>query len=119
MDIHSLLQSGAVYTPWPLVIDGVVYNGQKMAFSSICLKKCNGSPACANQESAKLENLCAYGLSFFRINVGEHAVTIFGVRESSNVVTHAGPLKQELKGRTVTSAEVKRWQSQFTSLLVY
>jgi len=117
MDIRKLLQSGAVYTPWPVVIDGVICNGQKMAFSTICLKKCGSSPACVHQESKELENVCAYGLSFFRLSLGARAVTIFGVRGPANVVTHAGSLKQELKGRTVTPEEVRNWRDQFTSLL--
>jgi hypothetical protein len=117
MDINKLLASGAVYTPWPVVIDGVIYNGQKMRVSSICSKKCDRSPACAHQESARLDNICQHGLSYFRLNLGAHTGTIFGVRGPANVVTRAGVLKQELKGRTVTPEEVKNWQHKLTSLL--
>lgn len=99
------------------MIDGVIFGGQKLARPSICSKKCNDSPACASQESVKVENICPHGLSFYRVNVGPRRVTIFGVRGPSNVVTHPGSLKQELKGRGVTPEEVTRWERQVNSLL--
>lgn len=88
-----------------------------MPVSSICEKKCGIIPACHQPPDSDGESLCPHGLSFYKLTTLGTRVTVFGVRGELSKGTRHRHLKEALKGRSVTTSEIRVWESSVQSLL--
>lgn len=117
MSLSLLLSTGAIFCPWPTAIGAATISGQKMPISPFCERKCGHSPQCHLKEGATGENLCEYGLSYFRHTVDGEVITVFGVRGEKSKETRNPATKMVLKGRTVTDTEFSSWLDILNRLL--
>jgi len=116
MKLSELVKTGAIISPWPTVIGNFIQSGKTIPLSSYCERKCGNAPEC-HSKAVEGENLCPYGMSYFRFIVAEEPVTIFGLRSSLNKDTGNKILKDALKGRTATFEEVRSWADSLVKLL--
>lgn len=117
MTFDDLIASGAILVPWPTAIAGKVLPGQRIQTSGVCVSKCGATPLCHATEAPLGESLCTHGLSYFRASLAGERVTLFGVRSELSKATGSRHLKEALKGRTVTQAEVDAWAATMERLL--
>jgi hypothetical protein len=115
--LDDLAATGGLLAPWPAAIGKRVIPGQRMAVSPICEKKCGAVPDCNLLPGSVGEHICPHGLSFYISTIGAERVTVFGVRGDLSKKTGVRHLKEALKGRTVTVAEVQSWTASVQALL--
>lgn len=117
MNLSLLLPTGAISCPWPTAIGAVMSSGHRMPISPYCERKCGRSPQCHSESASAGENLCKYGLSYFRHTLDGEIVTVFGVRGEKSKETRNAAIKEALRGRTVTDAEFSGWVGVLSKLL--
>lgn len=117
MQLAEAFDSGAIYLPWPVFVNGKVFDGHHFHYSNVCQKKCGSNPACASAFEDLAQNTCTYGMSYFQIKVKEMQVTVLGVRSLNNPNTGKSHIKDALKGRLVELKEVQDWASKNIRLL--
>ncbi len=113
MLLNKLIDTNAIALPWPVIIDGVVVPKNLLGSSEICEKKCAATPRCALDSTNSEEKICEFGLSTFSRRIGDHCVTVYGIRGPRNETKFNPYTKNGLKGRSVKTAEVESW---FTAL---
>lgn len=117
MKISEMLASGGLISPWPVIVGAEKVSGCKMPTSTFCERKCGINPQCNASNLPLGENLCSFGMSYFRYRIGEETITVYGVRgEKSKTPSHS-TIKDALKGRAVTDVEVRQWINGVQSLL--
>lgn len=116
MRLIELLRFSTIHVPWPLHVEGTTIDGHNMKLSPLCSKRCGQSPRCASTKVVG-ENVCLYGMSFYRANVGGADVTFFGIRGPNNPNTSHPTLKPLLKGRSVSESDVRDWTEGVSGVL--
>lgn len=117
MNPSLLLRTGGVSCPWPTAIGTATSSGHRMTLSPYCDKKCGGSPLCHSADAEKGENVCEFGLGYFRDIVEGERITIFGVRGEKSKEARNPAIKEALRGRTVTNTEFFNWIATLTKLM--
>ncbi|MDW5416728.1 ATP-binding protein [Iodobacter sp. CM08] len=105
--IEMLLNSNAVYRPWPVFYKDKKYVGQKFDMPSCCTDKCflGSNTSCQ----------CEHGFSFLKKKIGGFDVVIAGVYEDIDLVSKW--FRPYTKGRKFTSKDIDAWAVDFSHLL--
>lgn len=111
-----LLASGALRTPWPVVIAGAVAPRPLIPVSDTCTRKCPTTPACCT-ETQLGEHTCAHGMTFFVSDLGQELATTYGLRGQCNSTPLNRYTKEGLKGRSIAQPEVDEWAASVRRLL--
>lgn len=117
MNLSSALKTGAIACPWPTAIGEAAIPGHRMNISSYCTKKCGTQPQCHSGDAPAGENLCKYDLGFFRLALEGERVTVFGIRGEKSKNSGNPAVKDALRGRTVTQAEISQWACALKNLI--
>ena len=116
MQIPELFATGGIATPWPLLVSGLPVSGSTLGESDTCVKKCGSQRLCA-QTGTPGEKVCIYGMTFYKLIVGESELTVYGVRGPSNKTPLNRYTRDGLKGRTLTPEDVSSWANKVKALL--
>lgn len=117
MKLSELATTGAIISPWPLAIGDRIQTGATIPTSPYCERKCGNRPVCHTTLHAAGEHLCPYGMSYFKFQIDDEPITVFGLRSTLSKDTGNRILKDALKGRSATLEEVQEWANSMQRLV--
>lgn len=115
--LNRLCRTGAIYIPWPTVIDGEGFPGQKITEHPICASKCVARE-CLSFIGEVAPQRCSHKLSYYQQEIEGVSIVVYGVLSEDKVgLPHHSVFKQQSKGRTITYVEFTQWSHKITALL--
>lgn len=115
--LKKICRSGAVFIPWPTIIDGEGFSGQKISEHAICETRCT-SRECVKFNGVVAPQRCSNKLTYYQQVVEGFQISVYGVlSEDKEGLPHHVLFKQQSKGRTVTYVEFSQWVHKITGLL--
>ncbi|WP_180937539.1 sensor histidine kinase [Herbaspirillum seropedicae] len=105
MTIKESILTGAVYTPWPVSIDGINWPGARFNFYSLCTDDCK-------RGSGRFR--CKHGLTYSQHQIGNEQLTVCGYIDD----IRSFPIEQRDKfsKRIVREAHVFEWIEKIKKL---
>ncbi|WP_417884528.1 sensor histidine kinase [Vibrio rumoiensis] len=104
--INSIIEKRIIDVPWPVYIDGDLYEGDKIKLYSKCSKQCILGD---NDSGSKI---CEHGLSHITRRIGGKLITISCVYISSENHSKRNRRNQLLMQRKASNEAILRWFSE-------
>lgn len=105
MSVKASILTGAIYTPWPIYIDGVSWPGARFGFHSTCTDEC---------KSGVGKYRCKHGLTYSQHQIGNESLTLCGYIEDIKSVP--AEQKQKLTVRVVREIHITEWIEKIKKL---
>lgn len=115
--IEELLKTGALFTPWPIRLNGGEVLPGQFGINDICVKKCADMP-CGRTRSTLIGTRCHLGLTVYEGRIDESIVQVFGVvgpQHREALPAHAD-FKRACRGRSVTAQDFAKWLAALRGL---
>ncbi|HEX8615003.1 MAG TPA: sensor histidine kinase [Telluria sp.] len=106
MVLKDALSSGALYTPYPLQVEGFKFKGARFDFSTVCTENCF-------QGQGKY--YCKHGLAYKWIDINNEKLLICGYIDSGSKINKEDRTK--LLNRSSTDSKVVEWSTKLKKLL--
>jgi len=107
MLLRDAFSSGALYAPYPTLVDGVKWRGSRFDFSPICGDGCY-------RGSSKY--YCRHGLAYKGFKIGSERILICGYIDSDSKISRED--RSKLNGRSSTDAKVNSWVANLEKLVL-
>jgi len=108
MQLNSIASTGGINLPWPTILNGKRILETQLSESQTCIKKCGDSPKCASSIDLG-EFVCDDGLTYFRHEMADNILHVYGVRGPNNKTPINSYTKEGLKGRYVSKEDFEKW----------
>ena len=106
MPLKDILLSGALHTPFPLLISGFKWRGSRFDFSPVCTESCL-------QGNGKY--YCKHGLAYKWVTLGGEQALICGYIDSNSKISKDD--KAKLVNRSSSDAKIDSWASNLAKLI--
>lgn len=106
MLLKDALSSGALYTPFPLLIEGFKWKGTRFDFSPVCNDTCF-------QGQGKY--YCRHGLAYKWIDIDNERLLICGYTDAGSKITKEDRVK--LLNRSATDTKIAAWAASLKKLI--
>lgn len=111
--IEDISQFNLLNTPWPTIINGIFFDGQIIARSSIC-KKCE-LKQCTSLSVGNSEGSCSEGLFYKTNQIENNFIVVFGVNVDKSNLPKYKYLRDVLKSIYVDKKQIVNWFSSLRS----
>lgn len=107
MSLREVLLSGALHTPFPLLVGGFKWRGSRFDFSPVCTEACfKGSG----------KYYCRHGLAYKWVKLGDEQALICGYIDSNSKISKDDRVK--LVNRSSSDAKIDSWASNLAKLMI-
>jgi hypothetical protein len=106
MLLKDAISSGALYAPFPILIDGIKWKGSGFDFSPICDNSCLHGVE---------KYYCKHGLAYKTLKIGNEIITVCGYIDSGSKINKYD--KRKLYNRSVIDIKIDLWFSNIQKLL--
>lgn len=106
MLLKDAISSGALYTPFPLLVGGVKWRGVRFDFSPVCNESCH---------QGKGKYYCRHGLAYKWIDFNGEAALICGYVDAESKINKED--RSKLLKRSLTDSKIATWASNIQKLL--
>lgn len=106
MVLKDALSSGALYVPYPLLVDGLKINGSRFGISQLCNDECFRGQG---------RYYCRHGLVYKWIKVGENLILVCGFIDAGSKIQKDD--RSKLINRSSSDSKVSSWVSNLEKLL--
>ena len=117
--VEKLASAGVVTLPWPTAVGGTILSNTEVPAHLLCAK-------CPNREClsslgtvpAVTARVCRFGVSYYKAQVGEEEITVYGVFDRERTDKKAKEIKRALsrKGQKITQPMVAEWVTKIPAI---
>lgn len=105
MLVRKVLQTGAIYLPWPVSVDDTPFSGSRFDFSPVC------NPDCLN---GKGKFYCSHGLAYVQRNIDKENVVVCGYIDDWSKIKKEH--RHRLENRSARDKNVYEWLEKLQKL---
>lgn len=107
--LNDFFDTGAIYAPWPCIINGIKYEGARLSNHQYCENKCV-TKDCHEFTGKSGEQVCPLSLTYYQQKLDKDEIIVYGVIGNDRAeLPKDRNFKKLSKGRTVKLEDFRAW----------